>query len=54
MNPREALQLLDNLTSSVPLKREEHAKVAEAVNALSKLIPSLNAGDTNADSEPPA
>lgn len=34
MTPIDALKLLDNLASQVPLKREDHAKVALAVRVI--------------------
>lgn len=38
MTEEQALILLTNITGQIPLKRDEHNKVAEALNVLSELL----------------
>lgn len=38
MDPREALQLLDNLAASVNLNREQHNQLSEAIASLSRIV----------------
>lgn len=42
MTPREALQVLDQVTAGVPLSRKQHAQCSEAVMVLAKVLAELD------------
>jgi len=49
MTPQQALQLLDNVIARMPLTREDHVRVQQAVQVLAKAIerpaPESSTGD---------